>query len=135
MGKIILTDEELGHILISNKLLPKEILHPKFEGDRIRFAVKTNLPFVQFIPVSLKYLSFNDKNAIFELTVVNSGFSKIISQLNLFSKIDVPASVKLDFPRVFVDVNELLKEMNIKGIQLDDVIFDDGKFTLMTCCD
>lgn len=137
MAKITFSHAELMKILLSNELLPKEIFRPKVEGDEIHFVVKTNLPFLQFVPASLRYLSFTDNNAIFEITVVNSSLNKMIGRLNLLSKLSAPAYVKFDFPKVSVDVhemlNELLKENNIRGVLLKDVIFNDGEFTITTC--
>lgn len=133
MATITFSHAELIKILLSNELLPKEILRPKIEGDEIHFVVETNLPLLQFVPVSLRYLSFTDNNAIFELTVVNSSLNKMIGRLNLLSKLNAPAYVKLDFPKVSVDVNELIKEKNIRGVLIKDIIFNDGEFTIVTC--
>ncbi len=133
MAKITFSHAELITILISNELLPKEILRPKVEGQEIHFVVKTNLPLLQFVPVSLRYLSYTDNNAIFELTVVNSSLNKTIGRLNLLSRLDVPAYVKLDFPKISVDVNGLIKVKNIRGVLLKDIFFKDGEFTIVTC--
>ena len=133
MAKITFSHTELIQILLSNEFLPEEILPPKVEGDEIHFVVQTNLPLLQFVPVSLRYLSFADNNAIFELTVVNSSLNKMIGRLNLLSKLNAPAYVKFDFPKVSVDVNELLKEKNIRGVLLKDIIFNNGEFTIVTC--
>lgn len=133
MAKITFNHAELLQILISNELLPKKILRPKVEGDKIHFVVETNLPLLQFVPVSLRYLSYADNNAIFEITVVNSSLNAMIGRLNLLSKLNAPAYVKFDFPKVSVDVNELLKEKNIRGVLIKDIIFNDGEFTIVTC--
>jgi hypothetical protein len=133
MAKITFSHTELINILISNELLPKEILRPKVEGDEIHFVVETKLPLLQFVPASLRYLSYTDNNAVFEITVVNSSLSAMIGRLNLLSKLNAPAYVKFDFPKVYVDVNELLKEKNIRGVLLKDIIFNDGEFTIVTC--
>ena len=133
MAKIIFSHEELINILLSNDILSKEILRPEVEGDEIHFVVKTKLPLLQFVPVSLRYLSFTDNNATFELTVVNSSLNAMIGRLNLLSKLNAPTYVKFDFPKVSVDVNELLKEKNIRGVLLKDITFNDGEFTITTC--
>jgi len=133
MAKITFSHAELIQILLSNELLPKEILRPKVQGEEIHFVVEANLPLLQFIPASLRYLNYTDNNAIFELTVVNSSLNKMIGRLNLLSKLNAPAYVKFDFPKVSVDVNELLRERNIRGVQLKDIIFNDGEFTITTC--
>jgi len=64
MAKITFNHAELIKILLSNELLPKQILRPKVEGDEIHFVVETNLPLIQFVPASLKFLSYTDNNAI-----------------------------------------------------------------------
>ena len=133
MAKITFSHAELIKILLSNELLPKQILRPKVEGDEIHFVVETNLPLIQFVPASLRFLSYTDNHAIFELTVVNSSLNAMIGRLNLLSKLNPPAYVKFDFPKVYVDVNELLKEKNIRGVLLKDIIFNDGEFTIVTC--
>ena len=57
MAKITFTHIELFNILISNELLPEKILRPKVEGQEIHFTVETNLPLLQYVPASLKFLS------------------------------------------------------------------------------
>ena len=135
MAKITFSHEELLTILTSNEILPKEVLRPKVEDQEIHFVVQTNIPLLQFVPVSLRYLSYTDNNAIFELTVVNSSLNKTIGRLNLLSNFNIPAYVKLDFPKISVDVNELLREKNIRGVLLKDILFNDGEFTVITCSD
>ena len=77
MAKLIFSQMELIEILISNEILPKVILRPKVEGEEIHFVVNANLPFLQFIPLSLRYLNYTDDNAIFEINVVKY-FSSIL---------------------------------------------------------
>lgn len=132
MAKITFSHAELMQILISNAILPKAILRPKVEGEEIHFVVNTNLPFLQFVPLSLRYLSYTDNNAIFELAVVNSNLNKTLSRLNLLSKLDLPVYVKIDFPKIYINVNELLQEKNIRGFLLKDIFFKDGKFMIVT---
>ena len=131
MAKITFTHAELITILLSNELLPKKILRPKVEGDEIHFVVETNLPLLQFVPASLRYLSYTDNNAIFEITVANSSLNAMIGRLNLLSKLNAPAYVKFDFPKVSVDVKELLKEKNIRGVLIKDIIYNNGEFTIL----
>jgi len=132
MAKITFSLEELKEILISNAILPKVILRPKVEGEEIHFVVNTNLPFLQFIPLTLKYLNYTDDNAIFEMSVVNGSLNKTISRLNLISRLDVPEYIKIDFPKIYININELLEVKNISGILLKDVFFKDGEFTIVT---
>jgi len=57
----------------------------------------------------------------------------MIGRLDLLSKLNAPAYVKFDFPKVSVDVNELLKEKNIRGVLIKDITFNDGEYTITTC--
>jgi len=132
MAKITFSLAELKKILVSNAVLPKVILRPKIKGEEIHFVVNTNLPFVQFIPLSLRYLNYTDNNAIFEISVANSNLHKTINKFNLMSRLDVPEYIKIDFPKIYIDVNELLQIKNIRGILLKDISLKDGQFTIVT---
>jgi len=132
MAKITFTLKELMEILISNKLLPKEILRPKVESERIHFVIRTNSFILPFIPASLRYLSFNDNNAMFELAIVSSRLNKGVSRLNQLFELKIPAYMKLEYPKLFVDVDKLLKEKNLKDIRVKDISFEAGEFTIVT---
>lgn len=133
MAKITFNLKELIQILISNELLRGEILRPKVEGDRIHFVIRTNSFILPYIPASLGYLSFSDNQAIFELTIVSSSLNKAVSRLKQILQPKIPAYTRLDYPKIFVDVDELLKEKNIRGVRVKDISFEDGEFTIITC--
>ena len=129
---IIFSLEELTQILISNEILRGEILRPKVDGDRINFVIKTNSFILPYIPASLGFLSFSDGQAIFELTIVSSYLNKTISRLKQILQLKLPAYIKLEYPRIFVDVDKLLEEKNIRGIRIKDVSLKDGELTFTT---
>lgn len=133
MAKITFNLKELIQILISNELLRGEILRPKVEGYRIHFVIRTNSFILPYIPASLGYLSFSDNQAIFELTIVSSSLNKAVSRLKQILQPKIPAFTRLDYPKIFVDVDELLKEKNIRGVRVKDISFEDGEFTIITC--
>jgi hypothetical protein len=132
MAKIIFSLEELTQILISNELLREEILRPKVDGDRIHFVIKTNLFILPYIPASLGYLSFSDNHAIFELTIVSSRLNKAVSRLKQMLPLKLPEYMKLEYPKIFVDVEKLLEETNIKSIRVKDISLKNGEFTITT---
>jgi hypothetical protein len=132
MAKITFTHTELLSILLSNGLLPDKIQRPKIEDQKILFTVETGLPILPMVPASLKFVSFTDNNAVFELTVVNSTLNKTIGRFNLLSKLNVPDYVKIDFPTISVDVNELLRRRNIRGVRIKDILSENGEFTIIT---
>ena len=133
MAEITFSLDELIQILISNELLRGEILRPKVEGDRIHFVIKTNSFILPYIPASLEYMGFSDNLAIFELTIVSSYLNKAVSRLKQVLQFKLPVYIKLEFPKIFVYVEKLLREKNVRGIRVKDVFFKDGEFTITTC--
>ena len=133
MAKITFSLDELIHILISNELLRGEILRPKVDGDRIHFVIRTNTFILPYIPASLGYMGFSDNLATFELTIVSSYLNKAVSRLKQVLQLKLPVYIKLEYPKIFVDVDKLLKEKNIRGIRVKDISFMGGEFTITTC--
>lgn len=133
MAKMTFSLEELAKILIANGLLPGEVLRPRAEGDRIRFVISTGSFILPFVPGSLRYLGFTDNKAIFEVSLVSAHLNKAVSRLNQTLQLKMPTYMKLDYPRLLVDVDMLVKEKNIRGIRVKDIFFEDGQFTIVTC--
>jgi len=133
MAKITLHLEELIQILISNELLPGEIIRVRVEGERIRFVIRTNSFILPFIPASLRFLSFDGSNAVFELAIVSSRVNRATSWLSQMFKLKIPSYMKLDYPKLFVDVDELLKQKNIRGVRVEDIFLEEGELTIVTC--
>jgi len=132
MAKMTFSLEELTKLLISNELLPGEILRLRVQGDRIHFIIRTNSFILPFIPASLRYVSFSGNNAEFELTIVSSHLNKAASWLSQIVKLKLPPNMKLDPPKLYLDVEKLLKEKNIRGLQVKDIFFEAGEFTIVT---
>jgi hypothetical protein len=133
MAKITFSLQELIQILTSNELLRGEILRLKVDGDRIHFVIRTNSFILPYIPASLGFLSFSDNRAIFELTIVSNILNKAVSHFKQMLQPKLPAHMKLEYPKIFVDVGNLLEEKNIRGIRVKDVSLKDGEFTITTC--
>jgi hypothetical protein len=133
MATITFSLEELVEILIANKLLPPEIVRARVKGERIHFVIKTDSFILPFIPASLRYLSFENGSAIFELAVVSSHLSKAVSWFNQVLKLRIPAYMKLEYPNIFVDIDKLLEEKDIRALRVKDILFEEGEFTIVTC--
>ena len=133
MAKITFNLEELIQILTSNELLRSEIIRPKVEGERIHFVIKTDSFILTYIPGSLTYSDFSNNQAVFKLTIVSSHLNKVVGRLKQILQLKLPAYMKLEYPKIFVDADKLLEEINIKGIRVKDISFKDGIFTVTTC--
>ena len=132
MAKITFSLEELLKILTSNELLPRQIIRARVKGQRVHFVIRTNAFILPFIPASLRYISFDNNNAIFELTIASGHLNKTVSRLNQALKLKIPACMKLEYPNISVDIEKLLEEKNIRDVQVKDIFFDNGQFTIVT---
>jgi hypothetical protein len=132
MAKITFGLQELLEIVISNELLPRQIARLRVKGDRIHFVIKTNSFILPFIPASLGFVRFDGNKAIFELTLVSSHANKAMGMLQQTLKLKLPDFVTLEYPKVFVDINRLLKVRNIRGIQVRDIVLENGEFAIVT---
>jgi hypothetical protein len=132
MAKITFNLEELINILVSNKLLPPEIIRLKVQDQSIHFVINTDSFVLPFIPAFVRYLGFNDSRAELELTFVGVHQDQAISLLNQALKLRLPAYARLQYPKILVDVDMMLKENNIRGIQVKDISFENGEFAIVT---
>lgn len=132
MATIKFSPEELVKILTANKLLPSEIVRPRVKGESLHFIIKNSSFVLPYIPASLRYLSFNDTEAIFELTIVSSAVSKTISHLEQALKLKIPAFMKLEYPNILINMDILFREKNIRNIQVRDIFFKNGEFNIVT---
>jgi hypothetical protein len=132
MARIILSLQELLDIIISNELLPPLVVRIRVKGEKIHFVVKTNTFILPYIPASLVYITFDSGNAIFQLTNVGGPVNKVMSWLHHALKLKIPDFMKLEYPKVIIDIDKLLKENNIRGIRVKDITFKDGWFTITT---
>ncbi len=132
MAKLTFSVEELVEVAVSNGLMPSEIVRVRVKGERIHFVIRTSSFILPFIPASLRYVSFDGDNAMFELTIISSHANKAVGWLNELIKLKIPDCLKLEYPNVSVQINNLLEEKNIKGVRVRDVSFTDGQFSIVT---
>ncbi len=132
MAKLTFGLEELVKILISNELLPRKITRIRVKDDEVHFVIKTQSFILPFIPASLKYLRFENNCAIFELTLISGRADKIISMFDQALELKLPAYIKFEYPNIIVDIDKLFLENNIKSVRVENALFEDGRFTIVT---
>lgn len=133
MAKITFNLQEITEIVISNKLLPPELVRVRVKGEKVHFVIRTNSFILPYIPASLRFLSFSDNNAIFELTIISGHLSKAKNWLNQALKLRIPEYMKLEYPQLSVDIDKLLKDRNITGFRVKNILFEGEEFTIVTC--
>ncbi len=132
MATITFSLEEFLKILISNELLPRQIIRARVKSQRVHFVIKTESFVLPFIPASLRYVGFDNNNAIFELTIASGHLNKAVNWLNQALKLKIPACMKLEYPNISVDIEKLLEEKNFRGVRVKDISFANGQFTIVT---
>lgn len=132
MARITFSLEELIEIVIANGLLPSQIARVRVRDERVHFVIKTRSFILPLIPVSLKYLSYDQGSAMFELTVVTGHANKVIGRLNQMLELKMPAYMKLEYPRLSVNVDKLLEDRSIRSVRVKDILFANREFIIVT---
>ncbi|MBN2137112.1 MAG: hypothetical protein JW720_04845 [Sedimentisphaerales bacterium] len=132
MARITFSLEELIKLLVSNNLLPARIVRPKVQGDTIHFVIRTGTIVLPFIPASVKYLGLSNSVAELELTIVSSRLNKTVGRFigNIESKL--PSFVRLEHPKIYVDIDKLLKDRNMKALTVEDIVVENGRINITT---
>ena len=130
MAEITFTLEELLGILKSNNLLHKQIVRSGVNNNCIEFVIDTKMFLLPAIPVSLKYVSYENNNASFELSLANGQFNPTLGKIGNSYQSKLPDFVKLDLPNVDVDLQKLLEYKNIKGIQIKEIAQTDNQLKI-----
>ena len=136
MAKIIFSLQEAKEPLLSKVRMPLSVTDVKAEGDNVSFVLKTGLPLLSSIPISIRYIGFANSIVTFELTVNFAKawlMKKAINSLIRKYAEGIPDYVRVDYPKVYVDVNALLLKNNLKGVKVDGIVYGDGEFTVVTC--
>jgi hypothetical protein len=131
MAVITITYEELLEILKTNNLLPEQIARVTVKNECFHFAIRTENFLIPFVPASLKYISFENNTAKFELFVISSHFNKAIGWFGQSYLSKLPDYVKLELPYVLFDIEKILQEKNIKGIRIKEVVHETCQFTVI----
>ena len=133
MATITSSLEELLAILLANGLLPAQrIARTRVKADAVHFVVKTGSFVLPYVPASLRFVSFADGNAVFELAVVSGRLNKTIGWLNKALEQELPECVRLEPPNLIVDIDKTLARKNIKAIRVEDIRFEAGRFVIVT---
>lgn len=132
MAQFNINTEEIVNMLNKN-IQSKQIDNFKSEGKSFLIDIKTGMPFIEKISVSLEFLRFEEGKVYFE---AKSKFTldKLMSLSIVKEKIEKHLThphLMLDLPNLSFDVNALLKE-KANELQIDDIQFEENKFIIIT---
>ena len=132
MGQIILSGEELVSILTANTPMPEQVLGVETDGEEIKVHVATSLPLLRSLPVRIRFAGFEQGQVVLQL-VTNRLIDKFDWLVNkMLASVEVEKyGGRWEYPRLYVDVNQLLQQQ-VRGIQIASVAFQDGHFHITT---
>jgi hypothetical protein len=136
MAKITFTPQEAISLLTSNRLLPQLITDIKVDGDTLSFQAATGLPLTPSLPVSIKYLGFENGTVTLQATVAflkGKTLDTVVSLVAARLARDYPDAIQLDYPRICVHINKLLAAKNIRSLEVREITFHKGQFAITTC--
>jgi hypothetical protein len=132
MGQIVLSGEELVSILAANARMPDQVKGLETEGEEIKLQVATPLPIFPSVPVRIRFAGFEHGQLVLQL--VTNGlidkFQSFVNKMVAGTRIEDYGG-RWEYPRLYVDVNRLLQRQ-IRGVQIADVAFQDGRFHITT---
>ena len=131
MAKIVFSLEELLSILVANEVLPDQIQKAQAKGDTVEFVVKTGVIILPMVPVSLKYVGYEGEEIEFELSVAGGRFGDMIAGFAKQFESKMPEGVRLEFPKVYVDVGKMLEVKNVRGLKVSEISVNEGEFTVV----
>jgi hypothetical protein len=128
MAKIQISVNEFNLILNSNNLFPRQISEIEADDDNIFLKIKTGWFALKSIRISVKFMSFNHEGAVFEI-VQNRLMNKFDWLIHKWiESVQLPEHVNLcEYPKVHIDLNKVLAN-KAKGIRIDDISFEKGRF-------
>lgn len=135
MAKTIFSLEEVKEILLSNNRIPHYIGDFTTEGQTVSFKMDMGIPLIPPIPIAVKYVSY--QNNIITLEIVRDSMrgklaDKVASRVISKFQNKMPTYTKLDYPNIYVDVESLLTNNNIKGVKVEGVVVKGNSFTVTT---
>ena len=128
MAEIVISIDELVHILNANNILPPRIREIEKHHQGISFKFRTALFPLMLIRVILKFSGFENDCAIFE--VVQNPLMKKFDWLihKIIESMEMPDYIsKIEYPAVHINTKDILAQQ-LKGVQINHIRYKDGLF-------
>jgi len=132
MGQIVLSGEELVSILAANAPLPEPVTGLEADGQEIKVHVATPLPLLRSIAVRVRFAGFEEGQVVLQLVTnrVLDKFDWLMNKMLASVQIEEHGG-RWEYPRLYVDVNRLLRRQ-VRNVEIAGVVFRDGRFHITT---
>jgi hypothetical protein len=132
MARIVLSGDELVNILQANGLIPDHVTDVSADGREIRLRVKTPWPVLKSVRVGVRFAGFDDGQVVLQLVTnrVMDRFDWLIDRMLESMRVQDHWG-RWEYPRLFVDVNRVIRE-RIRGVEIEGMTFEDGYFHVST---
>ena len=132
MGQIVLSGDELVSLLTANAQIPEQVVGMEADGEEIKVHVATPLPILHSIPVRVRFAGFEQGQVILQLVTnrLLDKFDWLVNKMLTSLKVENYGG-RWEYPRLYVDVNRLLRRQ-IRGVEIAGVVFQDGRFHITT---
>ena len=131
MATLTFTLEELLEVLKSNNLLHGQIIRSEVKNNCIELVVDTQIFMLPVVPISLKYIKYENNMATFELILASPQLNKAMGMLGNSYQSKLPEYVKLELPNVVIDLQKMLARKNIKGVQVKEIMQSHNQLTIV----
>jgi len=132
MGQIVLSGDELVCILAANARMPDQVVGVETDGEEIKVHVATALPVLRSIPVRVRFAGFEQGWIVLQLMTnrLIDRFDWLVNKMLASLKVEDYGG-RWEYPRLYVDVNQLLQRQ-VRGVQIAGVVFREGHFHITT---
>ena len=134
MAKITFSLKEIIEILDRNEQMHKDITDLHVEQKTVHFKIRTGIPMVNLIPASATYVDFEHNVIRFEMKIHRIGDTlakKAVNWLTGKHADRIPPFISFDYPSLFVDIKNAI-DTNIQGVIVEDIVHENGHFTVTT---
>jgi len=132
MAQIVLSGDELVGILQANGLVPDPVTDIDADGEEIKLKVKTSWPLLKSVRVGVRFEGFDGRYVVLQLVTnrLIDTFDWVVDKM--LESVPLAAyGGHWEYPRMYIDVNRLVRE-RVRGVQIDDMTYFDGQFRITT---
>ena len=126
MAKIIVSVAEIINTIVANNQMPEQISEIDIQGDSISFQYKTGMLVPAKIEASVNFEEFDKGLMIFGIQT-----SWLADKLLRIMSLPQSNYIQIDYPNVIFYMQRFFND-KLKGVQIEDIKFQKGEFTITT---